>query len=257
MKPNEATGNQEIMHRLKNAGELYVLLSLCTGEPYVVCDQETYDDEIIVFFDSQAAIKEAKEQTEAGRPVRPMKLENKQFLLFYTSLYTLGVNALLVKDGGRDTLIQLLQDFVKRNKQQGQESGEKIWVENPSLHLTMLYYMQELRRKPGQESLPEIKEWQDEISNDFSKGSFIVPVEKEGKGLAAVKVNEQLFQAIFTDILEFQKFNREGKLRPLVVTADKIPQIMTEEAKGVILNPMGVRMPLQIKRTAGQPKQDA
>ena len=146
---------------------------------------------------------------------------------------------------------------MKRNKQQGQESGEKIWVENPSLHLTMLYYMQELRRKPGQESLPQIKEWQDEITSDFSKGSYIVPAEKEGKGLAAVKVNEQLFQAIFTDILEFQKFNREGRLRPLVVTADKIPQIMTEEAKGVILNPMGVRMPLQIKKASGQPKQDA
>ena len=70
-------------------------------------------------------------------------------------------------------------------------------------------------------------------------------------------MNEQLFQAIFTDILEFQKFNREGRLRPLVVTADKIPQIMTEEAKGVILNPMGVRMPLQIKKASGQPKQDA
>mgnify|MGYP000009507108 FL=1 len=256
MKPNEAAEKQEIMYRLKNAGELYVLLSMCTGEPYVVCDQETYDDEIIVFFDSQAAVEEAKEQTEAGTPVRPMKLENKQFLIFYTSLYTLGVNALLVKDGGRNSLIQL-QDFVKRNKQQGQETGEKVWVENPSLHLTMLYYMQELRRKPGQENLPQIKEWQDEISNDFGKGSFIVPVEKEGKGLAAVKVNEQLFQAIFTDILEFQRFNREGKLRPLVVTADKIPQIMTEEAKGVILNPMGVRMPLQIKRTAGQTKQNA
>ena len=88
---------------------------MCTGEPYVVCDQETYDDEIIVFFDSQAAVEEAKEQTEAGTPVRPMKLENKQFLIFYTSLYTLGVNALLVKDGGRNSLIQL-QDFVKRNK---------------------------------------------------------------------------------------------------------------------------------------------
>ena len=245
MKPNETTGKQEIMNRLKTSGELYVLLSMCTGEPYVVCDQETYDDEIIVFFDAQAAIKEAKEQTEAGTPVKPMKLENKQFLMFYTSLYTLGVNALLVKDGEKDCLIQL-QDFVKRNKQQGQESGEKIWVENPSLHLTMLYYMQELRRKPGQESLPQIKEWQDEITSDFSKGSYIVPAE-----------NEQLFQAIFTDILEFQKFNREGRLRPLVVTADKIPQIMTEEAKGVILNPMGVRMPLQIKKASGQPKQDA
>ena len=255
MKPNEATGNQEIMHRLKNAGELYVLLSLCTGEPYVVCDQETYDDEIIVFFDSQAAIKEAKEQTEAGRPVRPMKLENKQFLLFYTSLYTMGINALLVSEGDTQTLIQLA-DFVRRNKPEQDPEG-KLWVENPALHLTALYYMQETRKQPGQEENPQIKEWQDEISNDFSKGSFIIPVEKEGKGLAAVKVNEQLFQAIFTDILEFQKFNREGKLRPLVVTADKIPQIMTEEAKGVILNPMGVRMPLQIKRTAGQPKQDA
>ena len=30
MKPNETTGKQEIMYRLKNAGELYVLLSMCT-----------------------------------------------------------------------------------------------------------------------------------------------------------------------------------------------------------------------------------
>ena len=253
MKPNETTGKQEIMNRLKTSGELYVLLSMCTGEPYVVCDQETYDDEIIVFFDAQAAIKEAKEQTEAGTPVKPMKLENKQFLMFYTSLYTLGVNALLVKDGEKDCLIQL-QDFVKRNKQQGQESGEKIWVENPSLHLTMLYYMQELRRKPGQESLPQIKEWQDEITSDFSKGSYIVPAEKEGKGLAAVKVNEQLFQAIFTDILEFQKFNREDQLRPVIVPAEKVSQVLAGDAIGIILNPVGINLPLAVNRP---PKQES
>ena len=106
MKPNEAAEKQEIMYRLKNAGELYVLLSMCTGEPYVVCDQETYDDEIIVFFDSQAAVEEAKEQTEARTPVRPMKLENKQFLIFYTSPHTLG-NALLVGKTAGETPIQL------------------------------------------------------------------------------------------------------------------------------------------------------
>ena len=54
MKPNEAAEKQEIMYRLKNAGELYVLLSMCTGEPYVVCDQETYDDEIIVWLLSKS-----------------------------------------------------------------------------------------------------------------------------------------------------------------------------------------------------------
>ena len=50
--------------------------------------------------------------------------------------------------------------------------------------------------------------------------------------------------------MEFQKFNRENQLRPLVITADKIPQILVAEAVGVLLNPMGVRMPLQIKKQA-------
>ena len=59
-----------------------------------------------------------------------------------------------------------------------------------------------------------------------------------------------MYQAIFTDIMEFQKFNRENQLRPLVITADKIPQILVAEAVGVLLNPMGVRMPLQIKKQA-------
>ena len=69
-----------------------------------------------------------------------MKLENKQFLIFYTSLYTLGVNALLVKDGGRNSLIQL-QDFVKRNKQQGQDiAGEGVGGESlPSSDDAVLY----------------------------------------------------------------------------------------------------------------------
>ncbi len=59
-----------------------------------------------------------------------------------------------------------------------------------------------------------------------------------------------MYQAIFTDFMEFQKFNRENQLRPLVITADKIPQILVAEAVGVLLNPMGVRMPLQIKKQA-------
>ena len=255
MNNNENTGNQETIQRLKTEESLWALVSGCTKEPYVVCDPETFDDEIMMFFSAQDAQEKAKQLNEAGIPVGIVKLEKRQMLLFYTSLYTMGINALLVSEGDTQTRIQLA-DFVRRNKPEQDPEG-KLLVENPSLHLTALYYMQETRKPSVQEGNPQIKEWQDEISNDFGKGSFIVPVEKEGKGLAAVKVNEQLFQAIFTDILEFQRFNREGKLRPLVVTADKIPQIMTEEAKGVILNPMGVRMPLQIKRTAGQTKQNA
>lgn len=251
MIKNETISSQEIIQRLKSAPELYVLASVCTGAPYVACSPETFDDEIMLFFDVEEARKKAKEMVESGVLVNIVKLENRQFLLFYTSLYTMGVNAVLISGGGEERLVQL-GEFVRHQKPEHGPDG-KVWVENPALHLTALYYMQELRRKPGQENSPQLKEWQDEIASHFAKGSFIIPVEKEGNGTAMLKLNDgQLYHAIFTDALEFQKFNKDNKLRAMIVTADKIPQMLAEEAKGVILNPMGVRMPLMIRKPAGQ-----
>lgn len=251
MKNNENTGNQEIIQRLKDAPELFVLISGCTKAPYVECNAETFDDEILMFFTAEDAEKEAKRLVEEKIPVKIVKLENKQMLFFYTSLYTMGINALMIKEGEKDTLIQL-HDFVRRNTPP-QEPDGKIWVENPALHLTSLYYMQELRKQPGQEANPQLKEWQEEIANYFGKGSFIVAVQKEGTGIPVIKLSdEEVYQALFTDIMEFQKFNQENQLRPIVVTAAKIPEILVPEAKGVLLNPMGVRMPLQVNRPAKQ-----
>lgn len=251
MKNNDTTENQEIIQRLKTAPQLFALISGCTKAPYVVCNQETFDDEIFLFFHSEDAQKEAKRLEEDKIPVKVAKLESKQMLMFYTSLYTMGINALMVKEGENECLIQL-SDFVRRNTPP-QEPDGNIWVENPALHLTSLYYMQELRREPGQEAHPQLQEWQEEISNYFAKGSFIVPVQREGTGIPVIKLNDQeVYQAIFTDIMEFQKFNQENQLRPIVVTADKIPQVLVAEARGVLLNPMGVRMPLQIKKAEQQ-----
>ena len=211
---------------------LWALVSGCTKEPYVVCDPETFDDEIMMFFSAQDAEGKAKQLNEAGIPVGIVKLEKRQMLLFYTSLYTMGINALLVSEGDTQTRIQLA-DFVRRNKPEQDPEG-KLLVENPSLHLTALYYMQETRKPSVQEGNPQIKEWQDEISNYFSKGSFIAAVQKEGNGIPVVKLNDkEVYQAIFTDIMEFQKFNKENQLRPIVVTADKIPQILVAEATGL------------------------
>ena len=42
---------QKLLGRLRTAGELYVILSVCTREPYVVCDQETFDDKVFLFVD--------------------------------------------------------------------------------------------------------------------------------------------------------------------------------------------------------------
>ena len=239
---------QKLLGRLRTAGELYVILSVCTREPYVVCDQETFDDKVFLFFDMEDAKKEAVRLLGEKIPVTVAKLENKQLLMFYTSLYTMGVNAFSIKDEAGEHLIQLA-DFVKRANPGKQPDG-KVWVENPSLHLTALYYMQEQRRRPGCETESAMKEMQEEIASNFTKGTYIVALQKEGKGVPLVKLGEeQLFWPLFTDVLEFQKFNKENSMKPMVIKADKVPQLLPPEAKGIVFNPLGVNMPLTITKT--------
>ena len=69
------------------ASELFVLMSVCTKEPYVVCHPETFDDEILLFFDMEEAKKKAQELLEEKIPVSIARLENKHLLVFYTNLY--------------------------------------------------------------------------------------------------------------------------------------------------------------------------
>lgn len=245
-KNMEQTEKQALLGRLRDTKELFVVVSALTKLPYVVCDGETFDDEVLVFFKQEDAQAELKRLTEAKIPVNGVKLEQKQLLLFYTNLYTMGVNAILVKEGGKEQVVQL-EEFVKRR---GDETDEgKVWVENPALHLTALYYMQEARRQPGPEMNDRLLELQEEIEVHFRKGNYILAIQKEGNGIPLMKMkNGDVYQAAFTDILEFQKFNREDQLRPVVVEADKIAQVLVAEANGVILNPMGINLPLAINR---------
>ena len=175
-----------------------------------------------------------------------MRMENRQMLPFYTSLYTMGINALLVFDGGEKTPVQLA-DFVRRRKNEDIPEG-KVWVENPALHLTALYFLQDARRQPAQQMSQESRELQEELLAHFSKGRYIFPIRKDGKGVPLARLNNgDTYQPIFTDILEFQKFNKEDQLRAVVVDAAKIPQVLAKEAKGVLLNITGINLPLPIR----------
>ena len=69
----------------------------------------------------------------------------------------MGVNAIQVHVGEKQKMIQLTE-FVRRKDPEESKNG-KVWVENPELHLTMLYYMQDLRRQPNQEITPELNEF--------------------------------------------------------------------------------------------------
>ena len=250
---NSDVKKQEALTKLRTASELYVLMSGFTKMPYVFCDPDTYDDQVLIFWTEEEAKQEAKKLLENKELVSIVKVENKQLLAFYSSLFAMGVNALSVGRGlEKETRIQL-DEFVKRPRADKLPEGQ-VHVENPEFHLTALYLMQAVRRDPNAAKEEDVKELQEEMLADFQRGRYIVPVEPQ-KGLPVMKQKDgTIFQPVFTDGAEFAKFNREKRFQTAVVEFAKLGEILAPEAKGVMVNPMGVNVPLQIAR---KKKEDA
>ncbi|MEI3219357.1 MAG: hypothetical protein V8S08_06665 [Lachnoclostridium sp.] len=59
------------LEKLRNAEAVYVIMSNCTRLPYVMCDPDTYDDEILLYYTEEEAKKTAdsflkRKKTGAG-----------------------------------------------------------------------------------------------------------------------------------------------------------------------------------------------
>lgn len=237
---------------LRKADAVYMILSLCTRMPYVVCDAETYDDEILLFFEEEAAKKVAEKLLKEKEPVQAVKVEKKDLLAFFVSLIPLGVNCLLVnRDMPTEVAIQLDEIIRRKNPEDG-----KVLVENPQLHLTALYFMQEIRKMQKPEMSGELSELHEEMMVHYQRGSYIIPVKENAGTLVMKQKNGQVFQPVFTDIQEYKKFlgmNKDKEIKTAVLPADKIAGILAPEAAGVVVNPFGVNLQLQIRReTQGQ-----
>ena len=60
--------------------------------PYVYCEPESYDDQVFLFHKEEDAKKLVEDYRQHENPIVAVKLENKQFLGFYSSLFMMGVN---------------------------------------------------------------------------------------------------------------------------------------------------------------------
>ena len=116
---------KELLMRLGHDADIFALISLCTREPYVVCDEETFDDEVFLFLDEEEAQKEAAKLAEEKVPVTVAKINGKDMLVFFTGLYTLGVNALVVTDKGEKASMQI-SDIVKRKSPEDMPQGTVV-----------------------------------------------------------------------------------------------------------------------------------
>ena len=241
-----------ILSLLKISKEIYCIMSAATKMQYIQCDPETYDDEILVFLKEDEAKEKATQLLKEGNPVHIAKIPQKNLLGFYSSLYVIGVNSIRVKVQYEPEMVIQLHELVTRPTEDKLPNGQKR-IENPAFHLTALYFMQIMRSAKAKERQEEAKELSEELAAHFAKGTFIMAVQEDNKipllkQRTADGKESVAFQPIFTDMPEFMKFNMTKKLKPMEVEMKKLPEVMAKEAKGVVVNAMGVNLIMQVEK---------
>ncbi|MCI5995074.1 MAG: SseB family protein [Blautia sp.] len=229
-----------MLQQLRNLEEIFVLFSRCTRLPFVHCDEDTYNDQIFIFRKEEDARKALEEYQKDKTPVQILKVEKDHFLNFYSSLYFLGVNAMIIDKGEGQTEI-LLEELVTPPDYSKMQEGQ-IRVDNPQFQLTAMYLMQLLRREPGVQPTREMQEMEEELTVNMRRGNYIVPVQEDKKVPLMKLKDEAMFQPVFTDMYEFNKFAGHEKFRGAVVPFDKLQEAVVEQAKGIIINPLGVHV---------------
>lgn len=261
MVKNTSDNKNKDIELLQKAQELTAIVCDSTRLPYIECDIETCDDQVLVFENKEMAEAEAKKITEEGYMVRTAHIPPKQRLGFFANLFTLGVNAVLINKG-QDTQVRLDLDKVinrpamprfSHEIRKALNAGErpKFRVENPEFHLTAIYFTQISRGKKAQEHAEELKELQEEMMIHYREGYYIVARTKEGTTPLIRTKDGGALQPLFSDMQEFLKFqhvNPTMKVETAVMTEDEFLHHLSKEATGVVVNPLGISLLLQVNR---------
>lgn len=236
---------------IQRAKEFYVIMSKCTGLPYVSCNEETMDDEVFVYLNEEAAKDDVTVLAKRDELVDLIAIPQKNGIGFFDSLFCMGVNCVHIDKGTKEDTEFQLTEIVKRPSNEELPEGKKR-VENPEFHLTAIYYMQKYRKNPKSVMIEELKDLREEMMVHFWEGTVLLAVEENGNRIPLLKKQDgKPYQPIFTDLHEFNKFynvNRNMKYRLMTVKANKMPMVLAKEAEGAVVNPFGVNLILDIKR---------
>lgn len=239
-----------VMRKLQKSENMFVVFAKATNLPYVYCDPDTCNDQIWLFSAENFAKKEAAALAQEKREAVIVKLENKQFLNFYMSLYMMGVNEILI-DRGVNTLAIELEKLVKKPDYSKLEPAKQPTM-NPELLLTAVYFAQERNLPDDVRDMGQLRELEEEMIVNLLRGRVMLPIQApEGQEeikpqdmrLPYLKMqNGDTYQPVCTDLNEFQKFNREQKFRAITMDCEKLRTLLSKEAKGILLNPASVRL---------------
>lgn len=276
--------------------ELLAAYCAATNMPLIACSQETFNDRAFVF-DGEERLKEfAGPYLEKKVPVRGVRFPAKDKMKFFSTLLSIGIDELVYVDHSGKHAVRLA-DFIKKQDFSGLPQ-EKRPIENPQLQMSGLYFVQEASRNVPPEEKENLKELEEELAANLVKAVYILPVifedqktpasqnaasDSERNAASGASQNtpadaapdapgqtrqfkipliktkqEEVFMPLFTDSIEFAKYNQGGKCSAMVVPFASLEKALVKEAKGYMLNPNGfhiqITMPLLKGLTQRFPK---
>lgn len=245
-----------LARKIQKREDMIVAYCAYTNMPLVVCDPESFNDQVWIF-DTEERLQEfAKAYTEKKILLKGIKYLNKSFLGFFSMLYTIGVNELVFVNGDSQETIELTE--LVRKPDYSKLPKEKQPVLNPALQLTGLYFMQEASRPVPNDQKTQLAELEEELAANLMKARYIVPIEfMEGpesdiEKLKAHKYKipilktkkEEILQPLFTDPTELGKFNKDNRFKALVMPFANLSKLLVKDSKGYLLNPAGFHIAL-------------
>ncbi len=242
---------------LRTKERLFCAYSGATKMPYVTCDPESFNDQVWIFSTEEGVKAFGEEKAKEKIVIIGMRVENKDFMRMYSTFYSIGATTILYGDEGQTVEVELTSLVKQADFSKMEPSKRPLF--NPALQLCGLYFMQEMRRPVPLGEKPGIHDLEEEMLVNLKRAEFLVPMEissEENKRVSVPLLKNQkgdAMQPAFTDVMELQKFAGSKKMRAAKVPFEKLQGMLVQEAKVMIINPLGFSLPLtreQMKKIA-------
>ncbi len=236
---------QEFIKKLPTIDKYYAIMCDFTRMPYAECDPVTYDDRVFLFLQEDKANAFVEEYKEDKMLLSVQVVERAGILGFISSLLAAGIN--MISFQGEEIHNIQVENIVKRQ----QKEGAPTPVENPSLQISMIYFMQAVRTAETNEEKMVVRQFEEEMMANIARANYLVPSketdEMDENGNKQVvfpqikNANGDMFIPLFTDVNEFVKFNKqEGSTRFLALNFRQIKSIGADKEQSFVINPGSV-----------------
>ena len=237
---------EEAIKELQTREMVYVAYSQATKLPYVKCDEESYNDQAWIFSTEEQIKEFGKQLLEDKILLMGMRYAKKDYPRLYGTFYAIGINSVVWVDG-EDKIEIDLPDIAKQADLSKLEPAQRPLL-NPTLQLSGIYFMQELRRPVEKEQHGNIRELEEELIVNLRKSEFLLAMDVDPENPKKINIpylknkKDEILQPVFTDVMELEKFTKGRKLRIAKVPFNKLPDLMIQQAIAYAVNPMGFNL---------------